>query len=276
MKESRRSLIEDIAFRTRKALYMCSYILDTKVLKRKNLISIFCYHSIADNDWRFSVSPHVFKQQILSLMHDGYTFVTLTDVYKHITGEKKLVKPSVCICFDDGYADLVEIAPFLTKHGIYPSLFVLSDPSDANRIELDNTQKLLTTDQIKELNKLGWEIGSHTATHPDLLKMNATDLEKEIVLSKKRLESDLVCDVQFIAYPKGRYNQKVLDLAIKAGYIMGLTMDDALISENTDLLTIPRIGIDRTHSLAEFKGAGTLLAITIRKYIKRSFSFMYS
>ena len=41
----------------------------------------------------------------------------------------------------------------------------------------------------------------------------------------------------------------------KAKYKMAFTMDDGFITPGIEPLTLPRVGIDRTHTFAEFKTA---------------------
>jgi hypothetical protein len=76
--------------------------------------------------------------------------------------------------------------------------------------------------------------------------------------------------IHFIAYPKGRYTKEILHETQKAGYAMGFSMDDDMISHKTNLFKVPRIGVDRTHTFEEFKTLFTTRSIAFRKVIKNS------
>src|SRR3989344_5517617 len=76
---------------------------------RKARVIILCYHSIASDDWRFSVSPENFKKQIERLILSGFQFLTLRDIDNILRGGLILRKPSVAITFDDGYRDILTV-----------------------------------------------------------------------------------------------------------------------------------------------------------------------
>jgi peptidoglycan/xylan/chitin deacetylase (PgdA/CDA1 family) len=145
-----------------------------------------------------------------------------------------------------------KIAPLLAKENIPAAAFVLSDLSRANRSELENYKKLMSMQQIKLLQQIGWTIGSHSATHANLTDKNV-DLEKEVLLSKKQLERELAIPISYFAYPKGIYNKIVVQQAKKAGYSAAFSFQTGFISNKTDLFTIPRIPIDHTHTMEQFE-----------------------
>ena len=47
----------------------------------------------------------------------------------------------------------------------------------------------LSCDDLRILQNNGWEIGSHGVTHRSLLRLNETEIEKELFESKNILES---------------------------------------------------------------------------------------
>ena len=47
------------------------------------------------------------------------------------------------------------------------------------------------------------DVGSHTCTHADLTKLNDTDAQKEIELSKLSLENSLKTQIRHFCYPYG-------------------------------------------------------------------------
>jgi len=66
----------------------------------------------------------------------------------------------------------------------------------------------LTADQIRALRDAGWEIMSHTASHPHLTSLNAAQLEDELSRSKAALEN-LGVTVRNIVYPYNQNNELV-------------------------------------------------------------------
>ena len=66
---------------------------------------------------------------------------------------------------------------------------------------------------LRELCELGMTVGSHAATHSDLSRCDDRSLRRELVESRDRLGEWIGGPVDFLSYPDGRFNDKVLDLA---------------------------------------------------------------
>lgn len=253
----------------RRVGYISLALLDNVVLRRKNKLVILCYHSVSNDSWRFGVAFSTLKKQILSLKEAGFAFLTLDDVSRVIAGKKQLEKPSVVITFDDGYKDILQTRTFFKKLGIQPTLFILADPKRANRTELATDRAFLSKKDILDLKRDGWTIGCHTATHADLSIIHPKQAEEEIVDAKRKIERELKIAIQYLAYPKGRYTENVLSLVKKAKYTLGLTMDDGFVTSKTHVYKVPRVGVDRTHTLREFQAAFSPSVIQARGFIKQ-------
>ena len=166
-----------------------------------NYSTILCYHSVADSGWRFSTKITDFHEQ-LEYINKNFSIVPLEDI---LSGRQS--GPGIALTFDDGYADIYKnVLPVLKKYGIKATVFVLGERNNPNRKELDNKLPLLTLNQIKELHSLGWEIGYHTNTHSHLAKLSDSELQREIISSKKNLEKTLGFKIRYFAYPKGIYS----------------------------------------------------------------------
>ena len=72
--------------------------------------------------------------------------------------------------------------------------------------------------QIRALADAGHEIGAHTFSHADLMKLSDSQLTWE--LSRVRAELQAVCGqpVDFFAYPYGAYDARVIAATQAAGY----------------------------------------------------------
>lgn len=252
----------------RRILYIVLATIDTLLGRSKPLVTILCYHGIDNSGWYHSVSLTEFEKQITALAKN-YRFISLAEVLEYIEGNKIITAPSICITFDDGYQSILYVQKLLKKFSITPTVFVLTDPENVNRSELENELQLLTEKEIKELQKAGWEIGSHTATHPNLKTLNKMQLKKEITTSKNAIEKITGVECQYIAYPKGKYSNKALEIVEKSNYVMGLSMDDDIITSNSPVLTVPRIGVNGSHSVTELLAALSPLSTQFRKSIKR-------
>ncbi len=255
--------------KTRQAVYKTLASFDKNVTKQSNPIFVLSYHSIANDSWRFSVSEKALKEQI-EYLQEHFTIVTLKDLQNHISGKKMITRPSVVLTFDDGYKDILQWKEYFAKRNITPALFILSNTKNPNWKELGTKREFLTPSDIKSLLKLDWEIGSHSATHANLATLNDKELQKEIVDAKADLEKSIGQKVNYFAYPRGKYDENVVRYIKEAKYTMALTMDDGFIQEGMDMLRIPRVGIDNTHTFEEFKATFSPSVVRFRKIIKES------
>lgn len=267
MTVKRKHMLLSVFRKVRSGIYLSLAAWD-RVWGKQNPLAIYCYHSIGD-DWRFSVRPTELRKQLYYLAGQA-TPVTLSDVEAYLHGRKELPKPAFAITFDDGYADIFESRQLFRRLGIRPTVFVLSDRKAANRNILATEKPLLEPIQIKSLRKSGWYIGSHSATHSVLTNVNKDRLKYEITESKRKLQRMIGAPVRFFSYPKGKYSNAVIETVNKAGYTIAVSMDDGLIGRDTSRVHVPRIGVDQTHSFAEFTTLASPSVVAFRNMVKRS------
>lgn len=267
--------MKNLFIQIRRLIYGGIYLLDTSILKRKAPVVILCYHSISDDGWDFSVSLEMFKKQIKYLKKQ-FEFVTVNDVVDYVKGKKNITKPSVVITFDDGYKNVLLVKDFLKEQSISPALFAIADPANANRKELETDLPFLTPAEIKKLKEAGWTVGCHSLTHTNFRKMNSKETLNQVKNAKQVLEKDLDQKVVYFAYPKGAYTPLVLKTVKESGYKAAFSMNDELLKFGQNCLTIPRVGVDNSHSFLEFKGLLLPSAILFRKYIKQTYLFFKS
>ncbi|HEX5394924.1 MAG TPA: polysaccharide deacetylase family protein [Candidatus Saccharimonadales bacterium] len=130
----------------------------------------------------------------------------------------------VSFTFDDGYnSALSQAAPTLAKYGYSATSYVITGcvgmTTTPNTCQADNDKSYMTWDQISQLkNNYGWEIGSHTVTHPYLATSDPVDQPQPIPFSQVSQEltqskADLAAhgiDAKSLATPYGDYNPAVL------------------------------------------------------------------
>lgn len=255
---------------SRRTIYISLGIID-KISKKNNPLFILCYHSFSNDNWRFSIDYKTFEKQ-LNFLIKNYTPLSLDDLDLYLNGSLSFSKPAFIITIDDGYKDVLKTREIFKKNNIKPALFVLSDLKNLSRKELDTERRLLTNEDILNLHNEGWIIGSHGATHRNFSALSDKEIVEEVINSKIKLEKELNIKIKYFAYPKGKYSERILSAVLKAGYLLGLTMNDDIIDSHTSKTTIPRIGIDRTHSFMEFKSLFRPSAVMFRKKVKKIIS----
>jgi peptidoglycan/xylan/chitin deacetylase (PgdA/CDA1 family) len=105
----------------------------------------------------------------------------------------------------------------------------------------------VTWEQLKEMSADPLvTIASHTVTHPkDLRLLTDDELGKEIIETKHILEEKLGIPIRYFTYPEGKFDARVKQWAIAAGYKMAFSMNDlseGYAGESPDLFSIKRFG----------------------------------
>ncbi len=250
----------------RKIIYSTGLVFENIVPTGKLNGFVLCYHAIANEHWEFELSKKTFVTQMEYLLAH-YHNASPKDLETYLTNTGKIEKPFFVITFDDGYQSIKVLKDYFTKKNIKPLVFLLANTDNANHRELDNNFPFLTVEDIKDLKDAGWYFGCHSSTHPDFWTLSESEAEVEIVQAKQMLEEKLGFPVEYFAYPKGRYTEKLKSIVQKAGYKMAFSTDSINLTKYVDIFAIPRIGVMRTHSFNEFKSLFLPLSIKIRNLV---------
>ena len=114
-------------------------------------------------------------------------------------------KPRVVITFDDGYKTDISVAkPIMDGYGLVGTSYIIKD-----RIDVDPTR--MTLADLKHLQRCNWSVASHGS--PDLTTLNEAQLESEFEDITGYLKENGFSGYSHYAYPMGRYNNTVLNVA---------------------------------------------------------------
>ena len=102
---------------------------------------------------------------------------------------------------------------------------------------------MMTWDQVRELDRAGLVIASHTLTHPWLPDLSEEELGCELCVSKQRLEAQLGHAVTAVAYPYGAFNQRVKRVTRECGYTAAYSTAPGRRVADDDPLAIKRVTI---------------------------------
>ena len=215
-------------------------------------IPVIAYHKIS-NDSEFGIThttPARFKQQIEYLQENQFTPLTFSDLN---VGGALPPKP-VIITFDDAFESVYTYAlPILKSVNFRAVVYVITDyiglKSKWEPLKIQQRYLHLNHQQLAELRDNGFEIGSHSKTHSHLPFCSIEKIKDELYGSKKFLEQMFALDVISLCLPYGRYNRKVIEMALEAGYKY-ITGNCPLLP--TRLKVIPRRSIYSTDRLANF------------------------
>jgi peptidoglycan/xylan/chitin deacetylase (PgdA/CDA1 family) len=187
---------------------------------------------------------------MLWLEQNGYSAVTLRAVWNHWHGRGDLPLRPVVISFDDGTRSIARTAkPVLAAHH-WPGVL---------NLDLSNLEPAwgLSATRVRALIREGWEVNSHTLSHPDLTRLDATHLVLEIGGSRTALRRRFGVPADFFCYPAGRLDARIIAAVKAAGYLGATTTINGLARRDApyQLARVRVNGSDGQRGFAEKMGA---------------------
>lgn len=210
------------------------------------------YHAVSQT-WQtqLAIPETVLRSQLEYLSTRGYVGLRLSDAERR-RREGSLPRRSLVVTFDDGYASTMKAAPILARFGFPGTVFLVTDFVDSGRpLSWSGIEELrrpgddhelvpLTWADAEELAAAGWEIGSHTVSHPLLTQVDDDRLLLELEGSRGTIERRLGSCTS-LAYPYGLADERVAAAAERAGYEVAVMLTFAHVVD--ERLRRPRVGL---------------------------------
>lgn len=220
---------------------------DRRRLSRRSGPLVLCYHAVSET-WihSLSVPPRLLAAQLRALLR-WYRPLSADDV---LSGHRR----GLHITFDDAFRSVANAVPILTQLGVPATVFACSDyavdgrplavPELASEASARPAElATMTWDELRELTRSGFEIGSHTRSHPHLPNLDDASLRRELSESREQIEDELRTRCRVLAYPFGDQDERVRDAARRAGYTAAFALPGNF--RRPDEFAIPRFGIWR-------------------------------
>ena len=210
------------------------------------------YHQVTDEpldpDFEiYNVPPAEFAAQLDYLQAEGYTTITLQDFMRAVHGKGMLPDKPIVLTFDDGYSDNYKtMLPILEAHGMTAVVYVIT-----NEI---GKAGYLTLDELKDMQRRGIEIGSHTADHLPLTTLDKNIQRRQIRESKIFLEWNGLQTIYSLSYPNGAFNPELEEILREENYLTAVTGEAGLNTLQTNPYELYRVHIRKPRfGLTEFK-----------------------
>ncbi len=206
-------------------------------------IHVYCLHhvctqfysdSMHQGDW---MALDEFKYRVLAMQQQGIVFISLSEAYKKMQQDAFRINKYAVLTFDDGYASLKEILPWLIEQNIPATLFI--NPDYANGIAYRETpqETYLNIAEIENyvtISKGLIEIGMHGLQHKDVTMMSEAEC-RAFVLKSKAATSQLNGYIPFWAYTWGRHTATT-DKILHENSIIPVLMDGMKNFNDIDIL----------------------------------------
>lgn len=189
-------------------------------------IRVFCLHhvcrafdaeSMHECDW---MQIDDFESKVLSMLQSGVEFISLTEAYQHLCNDRLRYKKYAVLTFDDGYASLKEVLPWLNGRHIPATLFLNPayldgkhhrEKAEEHYLLLSEVEHLYEQYPMLTIGTHGWD---HTAATELSLEEFSVKLKASIAVLKR-----LPNFIRFYAFPYGEYSKNCIDVVFEAGCI---------------------------------------------------------
>lgn len=170
------------------------------------------------------VSDTEFRAEMQWLHQQGYQAVTLDEVMQAWYHGGHLPAKPIVITFDNGYPAQATFAPAILSQYGWPGVL--------NEI----TAGHLTNPRIRSLLAIGWEVDSHSVSHPDLTTLGPAELRYQLVDSRSFLQRTFGIPANSLCYPSNKYNSAVVAAVKAAGYTSAQTENPGDATRNNPYL----------------------------------------
>ena len=216
-------------------------IFSVNIFQRNYVVPIAMYHSVnpeASAGNMLAIKTETFERQMRFLKMNHYNVMPLESLAALIRERKKIPPKAISITLDDGYKDTYIYAfPILKKYNLPAAVFIITN-------EVGRSDRL-SWDEIKEMRDSGIiTFGSHTLGPQPLINFKSEEeVRKQIFDSKKILEERLGRRVNAFSYPEGRFNAKIKQLVMDAGYKLAVATNPGKKFANDDVFALKRLRI---------------------------------
>ena len=129
--------------------------------------------------------------------------------------EAKKLKPIpdklVVLTFDDGnVSDRTVVAPILKEHGFGATFYITAG--------WVGRRGRVTWQQVRELDEMGFEIGNHSTTHPNMLRISEEEIRSQIAGFDRALREQGIQRATTFAYPGEHHDRRIVRALAEAGY----------------------------------------------------------
>ena len=123
----------------------------------------------------------------------------------------------VVLTFDDGNkSDITFVAPKLKEYGFGATFYItegLGYTADPNK------ERYVSWEDVRRLHDLGFEVGNHTGSHPNMANLSKDDVLTNIEVIEQRCEQHGVPRPETFVYPGWHHSLPVVEVLAEMGYL---------------------------------------------------------
>ncbi|MCX6731759.1 MAG: polysaccharide deacetylase family protein [Candidatus Parcubacteria bacterium] len=216
------------------------------VLPKRRAV-ILLYHGVDYNDVFLTVRIEVFEKQMRYLKAKKCNVISLERLVAILATNKKIPKKTVVLTFDDGLeSHYKNVLPILNKYDFSATFFISAGLVGSWMNNQENLpQKTADWNELASMLKSPpIDIEPHGISHQELDKLEEKEIIKEIDESTNAIKNKLERNCYFFAYPRGKYNSRVIDILKGRGFKAAVTINEGVVKAGDDLFLLKRNTID--------------------------------
>ena len=206
------------------------------------------YHAIGNESTQYVISEDLLRNQLEFLSQEGFVVEGFEQLEFRLRTNSIFPCKYVLLTVDDGHESALGAADLLESCGCNATFFPTRDKARGK-------PGYLRPEEMRELRRRGFSLGTHGTTHRNLTAMSQQACAAELEGSKKWLEDVTGEEVRYMAAPGGFVSGRVLRLAYGFGYRLIGTCRESVNPVSTLNLpgTLNRVNVRRHFSLADFR-----------------------
>ncbi len=200
-------------------------------------VLVLCYHAVSPSwDAPLSVTPDALEAQLSRLSRAGWQGTTFRDAVL-----RPPERQTLAVTFDDAFLSVFDLArPILSRLGLPATVFVpTAFAARRQQLRWSELEPWSDTGHARELECMswedlavlvgeGWEVASHTRSHPRLTGLGDEALRFELAESRHECTERLGVPCDTLAYPFGDVDDRVAEFACAAGYQAAAALSSSL------------------------------------------------
>lgn len=209
-----------------------------------------------ENRWHY-VTVTDFQNQMNMIDRLGYTPITFSDYQLYIEGKLTLPSKPIIITFDDGYLDTLKNAiPILLELNMRAVIFVMGNRklkrARWDEVGDNDSCPLMSDEQIRTAQKMGFEIGAHSLDHLPLTVLSEEDILYEVTSSKEAIENVLEEPIHTFSYPYGSVDDRVKRIVSDSGFLFACGVFSGAAKFSQSMMDFRRLAINQDTSKLKF------------------------
>jgi peptidoglycan/xylan/chitin deacetylase (PgdA/CDA1 family) len=224
-------------------------------------VPILMYHQVLRESparfAKYTVTVRQFAAQMRWLSLAGYHAIGLDRLLASRAGGPALPSRPVALTFDDGFRGCYEHAvPILQTFGFTATFYLVAGLMGSGSRWLMQERgvefPLMSWDEARALQAMGFTCAAHTMSHPRLAELAETACRSELGDSRDRLQQELGMAIEHLAYPFGSFHAETQRLARELGYRSAASVRIGLSPSDDDVMALHRVPVSGTESLTDF------------------------